>query len=278
MRQAAASNPPLVSAVIAAHDESRYVARCVGTLLAQTYRPLEVIVVDDGSRDGTARIVAAMEGVRLLRQSHRGAAAARNEGARVAGGELLVFLDADMEFPPQFIERLVAPMLERGTTGTFTREIKVANGHHRWARAHMLGRFLPADCHFPPGFPDRWENYRALWREAFWRVGGFDDVGHGEDITVGRKLGVLAEVAPGAVCYHHEPDTLADIFRSAHWAGRGERVRERPGAIRGYLPWRTLRRAIGLAWRHRMPSLFVYRFVWDAGVLLGLLQGRARAK
>jgi len=269
---------PLVSVVIAAYDEARYVGRCIESLHAQTYRPIEVIVVDDGSRDGTAEAVARFGGVRLLRQPHLGAGRARNEGARMAGGEILVFVDADMEFPPPFVARLVAPMLDDGAVGTFTREIMVANGDRRWARAHMLGRFLPADCHFPSGFPDRWENFRAIRRDAFWRVGGFDEVGHGEDVTVGRKIGVLAEVANGAVCYHHEPDGLVEIFRSARWLGRGERIREQPNAIRRYLPWKTLRRGIGLARHHRMPSLLVYRIVWDAGVLVGLLQGRGRAK
>jgi glycosyltransferase involved in cell wall biosynthesis len=267
-----------VSVVIAAYNEVRYIGRCVRSLQAQTHRPLELIVVDDGSRDGTADVLARFEGVRLLRQPHLGAGRARNTGARVATGEILVFVDADMEFPPQFVARLVAPMLENGAIGTFTREIMVANGDRRWARAHMLGRFLPADCHFPAGFPDRWENFRAIRRDAFWAVGGFDAIGHGEDVTVGRKLGIPAEIATGAICFHHEPDRLSEIFRSARWFGRGERIREQPNPISSYLPWRTLRRAVGLARRHRMPSLFVYRLVWDAGVLLGLLQGRAQAK
>jgi glycosyltransferase involved in cell wall biosynthesis len=269
---------PLVTVVVAAYNEARYIDGCVRSLLAQTYRPLELIVVDDGSRDDTADVVARFDGVRLLRQSHLGAARARNAGARVAEGEILVFVDADMEFPQSFVDRLIAPILERAAIGTFTKEIMVANGDRMWARAHMLGRFLPADTHFPPGFPDRWENFRAIRRDAFWRVNGFDEIGHGEDVTLGRKLGVMANVATGAVCFHHEPDGLIEIFRSARWLGRGERIREQPNPLRAYMPWRTLRRAIGLARRHRLPSLFVYRVVWDVGVLVGLLQGRGQAK
>jgi GT2 family glycosyltransferase len=132
----------------------------------------------------------------------------------------------------------------------------------------MLGRGLPADRHFPPGFPDRWENFRAIKRSAFEGVGGFDEVGHGEDVTIGRKLGELAVAAPGTVCWHYEPDTLRDIFASARWLGRGERIRE--GGRRTTLrPWRLIRRAKSLAVENRMPSLFVYRLVWDAGVLFG---------
>ena len=214
--------------------------------------------MDDGSNDGTPDIAARVAGVRLLRRSHRGAAAARNAGAREAAGDVLVFLDADMTFPPAFIERLVAPILDGRAIGTFTKEIMVANAERRWARAHMVGRRLPLERHFPPGFPDRWENFRAIRRSAFESVGGFDEIGHGEDVTVGRKLGQLALAAPGALCWHFEPDTLRDIFASGKWLGRGERVREewsRP-SVR---PWRLAAGALQSAREHRLPSLFVYR-------------------
>ncbi|HEX2028179.1 MAG TPA: ATP-binding cassette domain-containing protein, partial [Nitriliruptorales bacterium] len=260
---------PRVSVIIAAYDEEEHIGRCLARLRTQTYDPIEIIVVDDGSRDRTGAIVAGCGDVRLLRQPHLGPAIARNRGAEQATGEILVFIDADMDCPTTFIERLVAPMLERGVTGTFTKEIMVANGHRRWARAHMLGRSLPADCHFRPDFPDRFEIFRAIWRDDFWRVGGFDEVGHGEDVTLGRKLGIDAVAAPGATCYHHEPDRLGDIFSSARWVGRGERLRETPSWRRQYRPDRSLRRAASLAVRHRMPSLLLYRLVWDTGVLFG---------
>lgn len=272
------ANRPLVSVVIAVYDEERHLANCLRSLVAQAYEPLDIVVVDDGSRDATATIAAGFPQVVLLRGAHRGAAPSRNDGARRARGEILVFLDGDMVFPPPFIERLIAPMLTEDVPGTFTREILVANSERRWARAHMLGRHLPLDSHFPPDFPDRWENYRAIRASAFWSVGGFDEIGHGEDVTVGRKLGVLAVVAPDAVCYHYEPDDLRDIFRSARWLGRGERIQECPNAWREHTPWVSARIGLRLAQRHRLPSLLVYRLVWDLGVSIGLLQGRAVAK
>ena len=109
-------------------------------------------------------------------------------------------------------------------------------------------------------------------------VGGFDEVGHGEDVTVGRKLGRDAVVAPGATCYHYEPEALRDVFRSAVWLGRGERIRERPDAWTMHLPWRSLQRGYRLARTHEFPSLVVYRLVWDTGVLIGLLRGRGARK
>jgi glycosyltransferase involved in cell wall biosynthesis len=264
---------PLVSVVLAVYDERRNIEDCLRTLLAQRYRPLEVIVVDDGSRDGTADVVARFPDVALIRREHGGAGSARNVGAAAASGDILVFVDGDMTFPPQFVERLVAPMLERGAPGTFTKEILVANGDRRWARAHQLGRGLPVDRHFADDFPDRWENFRAVWRRDFERVGGFEEIGHGEDVTLGRKLGVPAHAAPGAVCSHYEPDTLLDIYRSARWYGRGERILERRFPWRAYLPHRMLLRAARVG-RRRGVDVGVYKLVFDTGVLVGRITSR----
>ncbi len=276
---AGATTLPLVSVVIAAFNEAAHIAACLDSLRSQTYSPLEVIVGDDGATDATAVLARRSPDVQVLDTDHRGAAAARNLGARHARGEILVFLDADMSFPPQFTERLVAPILaDAEEVGTFTREILVANADRRWARAHQLGRGLPLHSHFPADFPDRWEVFRAIRAEAFHSVGGFDEVGHGEDVTVGRKLGVLAVVAPGAICHHNEPDSLRDIFRSARWLGRGERIRETRGAWRAHTPVRALRLGVRLARQHRMPALVVYRLVWSSGVLSGMVQGRSVTK
>lgn len=268
---------PSVSVIVAAYNEERYLADCLDSLGNQTYGPVEVVVVDDGSSDRTAEIASAA-GVRVLRQAHEGAGIARNRGAEAATGEILVFFDGDMTAEPAFIERLVAPIVERAEIGTFTKEIFVGNGDRRWARAHQLGRRQPLDTHFPSDFPERWENFRAVRRVDFLRVGGFDRVGHGEDVTLGRKLGATAVAAPGAVCHHNEPDTLGDIYRSARWYGRGQRIAEGANPLRDHTPWRSAGRAVRLARRHRMPSLLLYRSVWDFGVMVGwLTRGGRRA-
>jgi glycosyltransferase involved in cell wall biosynthesis len=86
----------LVSVVIPAHDAERYLAEAIESVLAQDHRPLEVIVVDDGSRDRTQAVAEGYgEPVRCVRQEQAGASAARNRGAQAARGEYLAFLDAD---------------------------------------------------------------------------------------------------------------------------------------------------------------------------------------
>ncbi len=87
---------PLVSCIVPVFNGERYLAEALDSILAQTWRPLEVIVVDDGSTDGTAHIAAGYgERISYLRQANAGPAAARNRGLDAARGEFIAFLDAD---------------------------------------------------------------------------------------------------------------------------------------------------------------------------------------
>lgn len=92
----------LISCIIPVYNGERYLREAIDSILAQTYRPLEIIVVDDGSTDGTAD-VAASYGARLdyVRQSNAGPAAARNRGLSLAQGEFVAFLDADDLWHPE---------------------------------------------------------------------------------------------------------------------------------------------------------------------------------
>ena len=84
-----------LSVIIPAYQAARYLAAALHSVLTQTLPPDEIIVVDDGSTDGTAAIARAVPQVRLVQQSNGGAASARNHGVRVASGKWLAFLDAD---------------------------------------------------------------------------------------------------------------------------------------------------------------------------------------
>ena len=87
---------PVVSVIIPAHNAGTFVAETLDSALAQTMRDFEVIVVDDGSADGTAEILARYgDRIRVERQSAGGPSRARNRGAELARGEWLAFLDAD---------------------------------------------------------------------------------------------------------------------------------------------------------------------------------------
>jgi len=114
---APAASGPLVSVIIPARNEARNIERCLSSILAATYPSIEVIVVDDGSTDGTGELVERLgrEGrasVRLVRGAELppgwfGKQWALVQGYRVARGELLLFADADTKHEPQLIARAV---------------------------------------------------------------------------------------------------------------------------------------------------------------------------
>jgi glycosyltransferase involved in cell wall biosynthesis len=100
---------PLISCVVPTYNSERYLRAALDSVLAQTYRPLQMIVADDGSLDATIGVVAGYgEQVELVCQPTAGPAATRNLGLRAARGELVAFLDADDLWHPEKLARQAA--------------------------------------------------------------------------------------------------------------------------------------------------------------------------
>jgi glycosyltransferase involved in cell wall biosynthesis len=110
---------PRVSVVMAAYDAEATVGAAVESVLWQSYRDYELIVVDDGSTDSTAQIVAAHRTVKLVQQANGGVGAARNRGIAEAAGELISFCDADDLLFERHLEALVE-VYDRERTGLVT--------------------------------------------------------------------------------------------------------------------------------------------------------------
>jgi Predicted glycosyltransferases len=92
---------PLVSIIVPVYNGERYLRAALESIFAQTYRPLEVIVVDDGSVDDSGVIAQSFPEVRYIRQENQGVAAARNHGIETARGEFYAFLDQDDLWTPE---------------------------------------------------------------------------------------------------------------------------------------------------------------------------------
>ena len=130
---------PVVSLVIPCYNAAPWLADTLESALAQTCRPVEIIVVDDGSTDESLPVARRFEsrGVRILSQPNRGAAAARNHGLRIARGEFVQFLDADDALAP---DKIAAQLAARAAAPA---ETLLAGA---WARfTHK-----PADADFRP--------------------------------------------------------------------------------------------------------------------------------
>lgn len=104
----------LATVIVPAYNVETYIGSCLESLLAQTYSAIEIIVVDDGSTDGTSRVVGAFAShdarVRLFRNANHGVSFSRNYAIKRGRGEFLLFVDADDVVASDYVETLVAPL------------------------------------------------------------------------------------------------------------------------------------------------------------------------
>ena len=100
---------PLVSCIVPVFNGERYLGKTLDSILAQTYRPIEILIVDDGSTDKSPEVASSYREVaRYLRQANAGQATARNLGVNVSRGKFVAFLDADDLWHPEKLTRLLA--------------------------------------------------------------------------------------------------------------------------------------------------------------------------
>jgi glycosyltransferase involved in cell wall biosynthesis len=160
---------PTVSVVIPVHNGARYLAEAIASVLAQDHRPLEVLVIDDGSTDESAAVAAAFgPPVRVVHQAQQGAAAARNHGAALAQGVWVAFLDADDCWLPDKLSRqLAAPAADP--------RVEIVNGGVEHFYSPELNEAARARFHCPPGVrPAQIPSALLVRRDTFEGVGAFD--------------------------------------------------------------------------------------------------------
>ena len=178
-----------MSVVIPTYNRSELVREAAASVLAQTYRPLELIVVDDGSSDATSDALAPLSGVQVLRQAHTGMPGqVRNAGARLARGEYLAFLDSDDLWLPQKLAQQVAAATAAGEVISHTRERWVRRGRviSQRSQRHRRRGDLFADslrrCVLGPSTV-------LLRRAVFEQTGGFrEDLEIAEDYELWLRL------------------------------------------------------------------------------------------
>src|SRR3990167_5461139 len=213
----------LISIIIPAFNEEKNIGECLKSLKNQSYRPIEITVVDDGSSDSTRNIVKDFSDITLLTQSHKGPGQARNLGAANARGEILVFVDADMTFDKNFIGDLVKPIVGGKTIGTFSKNEMVKNKANVWSNCWNINKNLPKDRMIPADYPDQAPVFRAILKKEFERIGGFETSGqYTDDWSLSQKLGKKSTVASGAIYYHFNPESIKEVWQQARWIGKNE--------------------------------------------------------
>jgi CDP-glycerol glycerophosphotransferase len=169
-----------ISVVVPVYNVEPYLGACLRSIAAQTFADLEVIVVDDGSTDGSAAVAEEFARgdprFRVLRRPNGGLGAARNTGIDDAGGELLAFVDSDDVLPADAYERLLGALDGTGSdfaTGNVHRLDGASTAQAAFlARAFERTRLRTHVTRFRPLLADR-TAWNKLFRRAFWDRHGF---------------------------------------------------------------------------------------------------------
>jgi glycosyltransferase involved in cell wall biosynthesis len=162
------SDSPLVSVIINVYNGERYLAEAIESALGQTHSPLELIVVDDGSEDGTAQVAKRFSSrLRYVHQENSGIGAARNHGIELAQGPFFAFLDADDRFVPDKLERQLAAF-------DADPDLDMVFGHMSEFLSPDLAPELAARIRAPvQNAAWRMTNLMLIKRESFLRAGAF---------------------------------------------------------------------------------------------------------
>lgn len=109
---------PLVSVIIPTYNHGEFIEEAIGSVLAQTYRNLEVLVIDDGSTDQTFETLKRFQGrLRYVFQENQGVSSARNRGIRMAWGDFIAFLDSDDAWLPEKLELQMEILMQNPSVG-----------------------------------------------------------------------------------------------------------------------------------------------------------------
>lgn len=230
-------NVNTLSIIIPTFNGAHRIDKCLEALLKQTMgRNAELLVVDDGSQDGTSEVVAQFPMVRLISQANSGPAAARNRGAQEAAGDLILFTDDDCEPASGWLDAMIKPFHDP--------EVVAVKGAYRTRQKPLIARFVQAE------YEDRYrlmsrsvdidfvDTYSAAFRrERFLEMGGYDTdfpTACAEDIELSYRMsarGWKMRFEPNAIVYHQHPDSLSRYlkkkFKFAFW--RVLALRKNPG-------------------------------------------------
>jgi len=192
---------PLVSVIVPVYNGAAFLGEAIESVFAQDYAPLEVVVVDDGSTDGSAELAEAYDGVRVIRQLNAGPSATRNTGVAHTTGDVIAFLDADDVWPTGRLTRLLDALASSPSLDVVIGQLEMVVAENGTFRSLM-----------PPQFGFQFGT-ALIRRSLFETVGLIDeDLRFSEDVDwfmrareAGVQIGQIHEVV---LLYRQHSDSL----------------------------------------------------------------------
>lgn len=180
-----------ISLVIPAYNEEKYIGACLEHAIRNKPANLtEIVVIDNASTDGTAKLAASFPGVRVVREEKKGLTSARECGLKSATGDILAYVDADTRIPAGWFERINAEFAADPKlvclSGPY--DYYDLTGFNRFAVC-VWWNILAMPLYWIAGFMVVGGNFAAL-RESLVKIGGFDTsiAFYGEDTNIARRL------------------------------------------------------------------------------------------
>jgi glycosyltransferase involved in cell wall biosynthesis len=215
----------LISIIIPVYNSEKTIDETIEALMKQNYskKDYEIIVVDDGSTDRTVDVVKKFKTVKLVKQKHKGPAAARNIGVKHAKGGIILFTDADCIPIKNWIKNMVKPFKNKKIVG-------VSGSYRTLNNDKLVARFTGYEIADRHKSMEKQKNidfigtFSAGYRkDIFLKFKGFDEsfpIASGEDPELSFKInkaGLNMVFQPKAFVYHKHPDSLKKYLKQKFW-------------------------------------------------------------
>jgi cellulose synthase/poly-beta-1,6-N-acetylglucosamine synthase-like glycosyltransferase len=215
---------PQVSVIIPAYNTEKTISKTLQAVLSQDFpkNQFEVLVVDDGSTDNTKKIVSKFKRVKLISIRHSGPAKARNTGAKLAKGEIIVFTDSDCIPKKNWLKSLVLPFKDKDI-------VCVAGSYATLNKNKLIARFIGFEIEYRHQKMKKFKtidfvgSYNCAYKKfIFKKFHGFDEsfiVASGEDTELSYRIkdaGYKVIFKPKAMVFHPHPDNLLTYIKQKY--------------------------------------------------------------
>lgn len=280
----------MLSVIVPTYNEEKDISACIESLLKQSYKDIEIIIIDDGSIDKTRNIVKnyikKSDKIKLIEGEHRGPGFSRNLAAKKAKGEILVFVDADMTFHKKYLKELTKPIINKKFIGTEENQHYTINKNSIWSK--IWGDVIDPKNKVKSTYekPVFGVIFRAIRKDIFEKYKGFDpSLGYADDQTFYLKFNLKSFRVEDAICYHKNPETLKKVYNQSRWIGSSlsgkSRLLKMPVLnllVLGILvpiapfaiPFLTIRRTILKKHKYKFPQHIIFISVRYFGTIVGI--------